>query len=251
MPARTVLLHVVPHPRASPGEVLAGLAHTGRHARRGEVLYRAGAPLRSIYAVRSGSFKSCVGLHDGRTQVTGFHTAGDVLGFDGLGNDLHTSEATALEDSEVGVVACSRLEEPGIQRQLRNALSRELVRNRAIMLLLRSMTGEERIATFLLDLLQRLAMRLGRPPDELHLRMTRAEIGSHLGLSLETVSRLFTRLEDKGLVAVRKRDLRMLDVPGLEALTSRHIPQRAPLRPWPRTVGIHSGAPMRADGHAS
>ena len=109
----------------------------------------------------------------------------------------------------------SRLEEPGIQRQLRNALSRELVRNRAIMLLLRSMTGEERIATFLLDLLQRLAMRLGRPPDELHLRMTRAEIGSHLGLSLETVSRLFSRFQEDRLICVTHKHIRILDHHGL------------------------------------
>jgi CRP/FNR family transcriptional regulator len=192
-----------------------------------------------------------VGFHDGRTQVTGFHFAGDVLGFDGLGNDLHTSEARALEDSEVGMVACSRLDEPGIQRELCSALSRELVRTHAIMRLLGSMTGEARVASFLLDLVRRLGVRLGRPPDELHLRMTRAEIGSYLGLSLETVSRLFTRLEDKGLVAVRKRDIRMLDVPGLEALTRRPVPRPArPFRPRPRWMAIRPGAPLRVDGRA-
>lgn len=231
MPAR-IALHVVPNPHASPGAILASLAYTGRRARRGEVLYRAGAPLHSIFAIRSGSFKSSVGFRDGRTQVIGFHIAGDVLGFDGLDNNQHTSEATALEDSEVGVVACSRLDDPGIQRELCSALSRELVHNRAIMLLLGSMSAEERVARFLLDMLRRLGMRLGRPPDELHLRMTRAEIGSHLGMSLETVSRLFTRLECKGLVAVRRSEIRMLDLPGLEALA------------------IRPGAPMRAGGRA-
>src|SRR6202165_1849443 len=107
--------------------LLGDIVYTKKRVRRGESLYRAGGAFDSLYAVRSGFFKSSVLLEDGRDQVTGFHMAGEILGMDGIGTEFHTADAIALEDSEVCLIPCARLEEPGLQRQLHKVMSRELV----------------------------------------------------------------------------------------------------------------------------
>ena len=198
-------------------ERLGDLVYTRKRVARGEALLRAGTPFESLYAVRSGFFKSGVVLEDGRDQVTGFHMAGEVLGMEGIATGEHTADLIALEDSEVCVLPYSRLEDPRLQRQLHKVMSREIVRDQGVMTLLGTMNAEERLAAFLLNLSQRFLAR-GFSPKEFHLRMTREEIGSYLGLSLETVSRLFSRFAEQGLIAVRQKHVRILDVPGLRAV---------------------------------
>jgi CRP/FNR family transcriptional regulator, anaerobic regulatory protein len=198
-------------------EMLGDLVYTRRRVKRGESLFHAGSGFDSIFAVRSGFFKSSVLLEDGRDQVTAFHMAGEVLGMDGIGTGHHTSDVVALEDSEVCIIPYERLELPELQRQLQKVMSRELVRDQGVMMLLGTMRAEERLAAFLLNLSQRFVAR-GFSPHEFHLRMTRDEIGSYLGLSLETVSRLFSRFQAEKLIAVQQKHIRMLDVPGLRAV---------------------------------
>jgi CRP/FNR family transcriptional regulator, anaerobic regulatory protein len=193
------------------------MVYTRKRVRRGETLYRSGSEFDSIYAIRSGFFKGSVMLEDGRDQVTGFHMAGEILGLDGIGTDRHAVDATALEDSEVCVIPYARLASPELQRQLHKVMSRELVREQGVMMLLGTMRAEERLAAFLLNLSQRFMAR-GFSPQEFHLRMTREELGSYLGLSLETVSRLFSRFDDEGLVKVHLRHIRLLDIAGLKAV---------------------------------
>ena len=195
-----------------------GLEFTRKRVKRGESLYRAGGIYDSIFAVRSGFFKSNVVLEDGRDQVTGFHMAGEVLGMDGIGTGRHAADAIALEDSEVSIIPAKRLEEPALQRQLQKVMSRELVRGQGVIMLLGTMHAEERLAAFLLNLSQRF-VACGFSPSEFHLRMTRDEIGSHIGLSLETVSRLFSRFQDHGYIAVHQKHIRILDILGLKAAT--------------------------------
>jgi CRP/FNR family transcriptional regulator len=197
--------------------MLGDLVYTRRRVKRGESLFHAGSDFDSIFAVRSGFFKSSVLLEDGRDQVTGFHMAGEVLGMDGIGTGHHTSDVVALEDSEVCIIPYERLEQPGLQRQLQKVMSRELVRDQGVMMLLGTMRAEERHAAFLLNLSQRFVAR-GFSSHEFHLRMTRDEIGSYLGLSLETVSRLFSRFQAGKLIAVQQKHIRILDVPGLRAV---------------------------------
>jgi CRP/FNR family transcriptional regulator len=197
-------------------ELLDELVYTRKRVKRGETLYRGGENFDSLYAIRSGFFKSSLVLEDGRDQVTGFHMAGEVLGMDGIGAGTHTTDAIALEDSEVCVIPYERLVDPGLQRQLHKVMSRELVRDQGVMMLLGTMKAEERLAAFLLNLSQRFTAR-GFSPSEFHLRMTRDEIGSYLGLSLETVSRLFSRFHDEGLMKVHQKHIRILDVAGLKA----------------------------------
>jgi CRP/FNR family transcriptional regulator len=196
---------------------LDDVVYTRKRMKRGETLYRSGETFESLYAVRSGFFKSSVVLEDGRDQVTGFHMAGEIVGMDGIGTDKHAADVVALEDSEVCVIPYSRLEEAGLQRQLSKVMSRELVRDQGVMMLLGTMRAEERLAAFLLNLSQRFVAR-GYSPNEFHLRMTRDEIGSYLGLSLETVSRLFSRFQSENLISVQQKHIRILDIAGL-----RHV----------------------------
>lgn len=204
----------------APDTALAsGLACTLKRVRRAESLYRAGACFDSLYAIRSGFFKSTVALEDGRDQVIGFHMAGEILGMDGIGTDSYTADTTALEDSEVCIIPHARLNDPLLQRQLFKVMSRELVRDQGVMLLLGSMRSAERLATFLLNLSQRFLAR-GFSSHEFHLRMTREEIGSYLGLSLETVSRLFSRFQGEGLVCVAQKHILIQDIDGLRAVTA-------------------------------
>jgi CRP/FNR family transcriptional regulator len=193
------------------------MVYTRRKVKRGQHLYRTGSAFDSLYAVRSGFFKSSLVLEDGRDQVTGFNMAGEILGMDGIGTDEHAADVSALEDSEVCVIPYARLADPGLQRQLHKVMSRELVRDQGVMMLLGTMRAEERLAAFLLNLSQRFLAR-GFSSSEFHLRMTRDEIGSYLGLSLETVSRLFSRFQDEGLISVQQKHIRIHDIPGLKAV---------------------------------
>ena len=203
---------------AAPDTAFLGdRVYTHKRVKHGDSLFRAGGSFDSLYVIRSGFFKSSVVLEDGRDQVTGFHMAGEILGMDGIGTESHTADAMALEDSEVCIIPSARLEEPGLQRQLHKVMSRELVRDQGVMMLLGTMRAEERLAAFLLNLSQRFVAR-GFSPHEFHLRMTRDEIGSYLGLSLETVSRLFSGFQEDGLIYVQQRHIRIRDIPGLKAV---------------------------------
>ena len=195
---------------------------TRRSVARGDTLFRAGDDFQSLYAVRTGFFKTCVSSEDGRDQVTGFQMAGELLGLDGIGTEKHTCDAVALEDSQVCVIPYHQLEDlsrefSDLQRQFHKIMSREIVRDHGVMLLLGSMRAEARLAAFLLNLTQRLQAR-GFSATSLVLRMTREEIGSYLGLKLETVSRAFSRFQEDGLLEVKQRDIRVLDEPGLRRL---------------------------------
>jgi CRP/FNR family transcriptional regulator len=198
------------------------LVSTRKRLKRGEYLYRSGQGFESIYAIRSGFFKTDVLIEDGRDQVTGFQMTGELLGLDGISNEVHSCNAIALEDSEVCAIPFSHLE--GLSREIHTlqhhfhkVMSREIVRDHGVMMLLGTMRAEERLAAFLLNLSQRFKAR-GYSPAEFNLRMSRDEIGSYLGLKLETVSRAFSRFQEEGLLAVHQRKVRILDTPGLRKL---------------------------------
>ena len=193
-----------------------------RKVRRKTPLFRNGDPFHALYAIRTGVFKTCVSAADGREQVTGFQMAGEIVGLDGIVNDHHTCDAIALEDAEVCLLPFDRIGElsrevGALQHHLHRVMSREIVREHGVMLLLGTMRAEERLAAFLLNLVQRLQAR-GFSRSELVLRMTRQEIGSYLGLKLETISRTFSRFAEEGLIEVRQRQVRIADVERLRAL---------------------------------
>lgn len=208
----------------SPVEIdrLDGLLSNRRSVERGYALFRSGEVFDALFPIRTGFFKTRLLSEDGREQVTGFQMSGEILGLDGIGSGVQACDAIALEDSEVCVLPYSELERhaadfPSLQRQLHRILSREIVRDQGVMMLLGNMRADERIVAFLLNLFQRLGAR-GYSPHEMVLRMTREEIGSYLGMKIETVSRTLSKLQQEGKIDVNQRVVRMLDPDGLRAL---------------------------------
>ena len=198
------------------------LMFTRRRIPAGQTLFREGDNFHFIYAVRSGTLKSSLTLADGREQVSGFHIAGEVVGLDGVALGKHASAAVALEDTEVCAIPYTHLTDlaattSSMQHVVSRLMSREILREHSLMVLLGSMNAEERLAAFLLNLSQRYAAR-GYSATEFHLRMSRAEIGSYLGMKLETVSRTFSAFQQQRLLDVDKRHVRILDI---EALRQR------------------------------
>lgn len=195
---------------------------TRRKIKQGASLFSTGDEFNSLYAIRTGFFKTSISSEDGREQVTGFQMAGEIIGLDGIVNDHHSCNAIALEDAEVCVMPFSNVEDlsrefPVLQRHMHKIMSREIVRENGIMLLLGNMRAEERLAAFLLNLVQRLHAR-GFSKSELVLRMTREEIGSYLGLKLETVSRTFSKFCDEGIIEVKQRYVRIIDPEALKKI---------------------------------
>ena len=195
---------------------------TRRRVKQGELLFSNGDPFTSLYAIRTGFFKTCISTEDGREQVTGFQMAGEIIGLDGIVSDFHSCNAVALEDADVCVMPFANVEElsrefPVLQRHVHKIMSREIVRENSVMMLLGNMRAEERLAAFLLNLVQRLHAR-GFSQSELVLRMTREEIGSYLGMKLETVSRTFSKFSDDGIIEVKQRYVRIVKPDALKKI---------------------------------
>jgi CRP/FNR family transcriptional regulator, anaerobic regulatory protein len=188
---------------------------TTRNVRRGEALFRAHDTFQSLYAVRTGSFKTVVMHRDGREQVTGFQIPGEPLGLDGVCSGMHNCEAIALEDSTVCIIPFNQFESlcresRRMQRHLYQLMSGEIVRESSLMMLLGTMTAEQRLASFLLDLATRFRTR-GYSGAQFNLKMSREEIGCFLGMKLETVSRMFSRFHREALVETRGKRVRIID----------------------------------------
>lgn len=197
---------------------------TRKRIKRGSALFSAGEKFTSLYAVRSGFFKTCITTADGRDQVTGFQMTGEIIGLDGIVSDRHSCDAIALEDAEVCVMPFDQVEELSrefttLQHHIHKIMSREIVRDHSVMLLLGSMRAEERLAAFLLNLVQRLHAR-GFSQSELVLRMTREEIGSYLGMNLETVSRTFSKFVEEGIIEVKQRYVHIKNTEALRQIVN-------------------------------
>lgn len=203
-------------------EKLDTVVSVRRTVRRGHALYRTDDPFENIYAVRAGSFKGLLFNPDGREQVMSFQIAGELLGLDGLSSQKHACDAIALEDSQVCVIPFHRLEAlchdiPSIQHMVHQFLGEEIARERRLLMVLGNMRAEERLASFILDLSDRLTER-GYSSREFHLRVTREEIGNYLGLKMETVSRIFSRFQDTGFIELQQKLIRIVDIDGLRSV---------------------------------
>ncbi|HNR91358.1 MAG TPA: cyclic nucleotide-binding domain-containing protein [Dokdonella sp.] len=193
-----------------------------RPLRRGDVLYREGMRHPSLFVVRSGLLKTSTTLPDGDTQVLGFHLAGEIVGFDGLLDEPHHSSAEALEDSTVCEVPIGRLTEiaahiPGLQQQVYRIMGREFSREQMHAVMMGRRQAMARLALFLHSLSER-RRATGHDPVSLHLGMSRQELANYLGLVIETVSRLFSRLQALGVLEVERKNVRILDLAALENL---------------------------------
>lgn len=207
-----------PNPASSDTVRLISLMVGRRKIRQGEPLYHEREPFEYLYAVQSGSFKSTLALADGCEQVRNFYMTGELLGLDGVAEGRHASSATALEDSEISTVSYAYLTElfgtAGVQGSMMRLISREIVRGNGHVVLLGSLNSAQRLAAFLLNQSQRLSAR-GYSAVEFHLKMTRGEIGSFLGMTLETVSRTFTELQQQRLLTVERRHIVITNLDGL------------------------------------
>lgn len=195
--------------------------------RKGDVLYRFGDGFDALYAIRTGSCKTVLLARDGQDQVAGHHIVGEIIGMDGIASNIHQCQATALEDTEVWLLPFDRIDNfarfsDQFRHNLHKLLSRECSRAQTLMLLLGTMRAEKRLAVYLVDLSQRYRAR-GFSPCELVLRMTRGEIGSYLGLKLETVCRQFSRFQREGLIQVEGRVVKLLDRVALSRLADCSI----------------------------
>jgi CRP/FNR family transcriptional regulator len=211
---------------------------TPRRIRRGTYLYRAGMPSSALFVVRFGCLKSSVPGDDGEELVLDFPMRGDLLGADALAGQPCATDVQALEDSEVLVLpvpdfegACARV--PGLRSDLYRHFGAALRKEREHLMRLGGMRAAQRLARFLLDLSGRFAAN-GYSPRAFNLRMSRAEIGSYLGLTLESVSRLFSRFQDDGLIKVHLREIELLDAQALRGVAA--CSESAPVWSLPRAA---------------
>ena len=212
-----------------------------RLVRQGERLYRSGDLFHSLYAIRTGSFKTVVLPERGKEYIAGFYMAGDAIGLDGISQDIYRCDAVALEDSVVCVMPFQALEmlcrETGaLQRGLHRIFSAEILRASRQMFVLGSLSAEQRVAAFLLDMAARQRER-GYSGTSFVLRMTREDIGSFLGLTLETVSRALSRFQHQQLILVRGKAIQLLDPDGLEMRPRRARHGYGGACPAPRDAG--------------
>jgi len=192
---------------------------------KGQTLYRHGETLNALFGLRSGSLKTLLEEANGAQQITGFFLPGDIVGLDGMIEGEHSSSAIAMEDSEVCVVRIQAIDEisrfvPTLQHQVRRLMSKEIARSHQVLLALGSMRSEQRLASFLSNLSQRLAI-LGYSPTDFVMRMSREEIGNYLGLTLETISRLFSRFARDGVIRISQREVKIIDMHALTELVGK------------------------------
>ena len=188
---------------------------------KGDYLFESGESLNAIYAVRSGSFKSYTLSEQGDEQITGFHLAGDLVGFDAINKMAHQSFSQALETSMVCEIPFDTLDElagklPKLRQQIMRLMGNEINYDQEMLLLLNKKSAEERLASFIYNLAERFGER-GFSRKEFRLTMTRGEIGNYLGLTVETISRLLSRFQKAGLIKVEGKFITILDQQALAA----------------------------------
>lgn len=202
-------------------ELLDRIIKKRRAVKPGEHLFRTGEGFASIYAVKSGSFKTFTFADDGAEHVTGLHLPGELFGMDAISPGTHYCSAVALERSAVCEIPFDRLEElgnrvPSLMRQMVRIMSKEILRDKRAVQITKS-GAESRLATFLLSVAERYHER-GFSRNEYHLSMSRIDIGNYLGLADETVSRLFTRFKEERLLMVDRRHVKLIDIPRLQEI---------------------------------
>lgn len=203
-------------------DLLDRIIRRRRPLRRGEYLFRAGDPMHTLYAIRSGSVKTFTSASNGQDHVTGFSLPGELIGLDAIDSGVYPCSARALETSSVCEVAYEGLEAlsmkiRGLQRQLLRLMSREIHHDEKMMMLLGRMSADERLAALLFDFSCRFHQR-GFSSQMFRLSMSRNDIGNYLGLAVETVSRLFTRLQAEELLTVQNKFVKIHDVQRLHRL---------------------------------
>ncbi len=208
-------------------DALDNIVKRSRPLKKGEFLFRQGDTFASVYAVRSGSLKTFSVTDCGEEQITGFHLPSEFVGLSGMDTELYPVSAIALETTSICEIPFDRLDElsaslPQLRRQLMRIMSREIRDDQQMMMLLSKKTADERIATFLVNLSARFRAR-GYSPQQFRLAMSRNEIGNYLGLAVETVSRVFTRFQQSGLLAAEGKEINLINLIEICALAGGNL----------------------------
>ena len=203
-------------------EHLDGIVQRTKPLDKGGVLYRAGDPFKAIYAVRSGCLKTYTISENGDEQIIGFHLPGEIIGLNAIDSLKHPSTAKALETSMICTLPYEQLDElsadiPGLRHQLMRVMSREILDDQELMFLLNKKSADERLAAFLINLSARYAKR-GLAKDSFNLVMKKSDIANYLGMAIETISRLFGRLEEQGYIAIERKQVNITNMQGLSQL---------------------------------
>lgn len=196
------------------------IVQRGRPMQKGDCLYRQGDKFDSVWAVRSGAVKAFRTTNDGLEQVTGFYFPGEVVGIDGIGTGEYAVSVVALETSALCEIPFARLEElsqriPSMQRHFFQLMSQEITSDQQLITLLSKNTAEERVAALLLSISARNARR-SLSGSRFRLQMSRTDIGNFLGLTIETVSRVFSRFAKQGLLKAEGKEIELLDIETLK-----------------------------------
>lgn len=208
-------------------DALDNIVKRSRPMKKGDFLFRQGDTFASVYAVRSGSLKTFSVTDCGQEQITGFHLPSEFVGLSGMDTELCPVSAIALETTSICEIPFDRLDElsaslPQLRRQLMRIMSREIRDDQQMMMLLSKKTADERIATFLVNLSARFRAR-GYSPQQFRLAMSRNEIGNYLGLAVETVSRVFTRFQQSGLLEAEGKEVNLINLIEICALAGGNL----------------------------
>lgn len=196
----------------------------GKPLQKGDYLYRAMDAFTSVYAIRSGAVKAITLSDNGEEQVTGFYLPGEVVGMDGIADNRYTNSVIALETASVCEIPFERMEElslqiPNLQRHFFQLMSREITQDQQVITLLSKSSADERIAALLLSISSRNGRRQ-LSANAFRLPMSRTDIGNYLGLTIETVSRVLTRLQKQEVIAVDKKEILITKMEQLRAIAN-------------------------------
>jgi CRP/FNR family transcriptional regulator len=203
-------------------DYLDSVIKRGRPLRRNDHIFEANQPFHSLYVVRTGAIKTYMLTDQGDEQITGFYLPGELFGFDGM-SGKHANGAKSLESTSICEVPFENIKEvseklPGLQPHLFKLMGQEIVEDQHMMYLLAQKPAEMRITSFLLNLSSRYARRK-LSPTRFRLPMARTDIANYLGLAVETVSRIFTRLQTQHYIAVDGKEIEIFDINALLALS--------------------------------
>ena len=203
---------------------LDSIIQRSKPLQKNQHLYRESDDFQSVFAVRSGTLKAYKTTDDGREQVTGFYFPGEILGMDGISNNSHASSAKDLETSAVCEIPFSSLEKlssmmPNLQRHFFQLMSREITEDQQLITLLSKNSADERVAALMISISKRNARRK-LSSTQFRLPMSRVDIGNYLGLTVETVSRVFSRMQKMDILRVDNKEIEILDLEGLQRMAN-------------------------------
>ena len=201
---------------------LEGIVQSKRPYERGQYLFQPGMHFHSLFVVRSGSFKTFTASATGELQILGFHLPGEIVGLDAINKNQHQCTAEALERSSICEIPYEHLNQvateiPELHLQLMRIVSREIGYGHEHLTMMGRKQAQERLAIFLKNMITRYT-RLHRDPNLLTLSMSRYDLANYLGLVIETISRLFSRMQASGILQVDRKRITIYDLPALERL---------------------------------